>query len=126
MRLYFKKIMEVSFVLRYDTIYVFDNIKKGDEVMTGTQSIINYAIPILFLAMLYFLMIRPQQKREKAQKEMRAALKVGDKILTIGGIVGTIVKIQEDTVVIETGDNKSRITFDKVGISRLKSDDNEN
>lgn len=85
--------------------------------------IMNYATPIVFIAIIYFMMIRPQRKREKAQKDMRAGLKVGDQVMSIGGIVGRIVKVQEDSVVVETGDNKTRITFDKVGIARVKSDD---
>lgn len=83
----------------------------------------NYAIPLVFIAIIYFMMIRPQRKREKAQKDMRAGLKVGDQVMSIGGIVGKIVKVQEDSVVIETGDNKTRITFDKLGIAKVKNED---
>lgn len=86
--------------------------------------LMNYLVPVVFIAIIYFMMIRPQRKREKAQKDMRAGLKVGDQIMSIGGIVGKIVKVQEDSVVIETGDNKSRITFDKVGIAKvIKTED---
>lgn len=86
--------------------------------------LMNYLAPVVFIAIIYFMMIRPQKKREKAQKDMRAGLKVGDQIMSIGGIVGKIVKVQEDSVVIETGDNKSRITFDKVGIAKvIKTED---
>lgn len=66
----------------------------------------------LIVAVFYFFILRPQQKREKASQQMRSSLEVGDDIITIGGIVGTIVSIKEDTLVIETsGDrNKMRIT----------------
>ncbi len=66
----------------------------------------------LIVAVFYFFILRPQQKREKASQKMRSSLEVGDDIITIGGIVGTIVSIKEDTLVIETsGDrNKMRIT----------------
>lgn len=66
----------------------------------------------LIVAVFYFFILRPQQKREKASQKMRASLEVGDDIITIGGIVGTVVSIKEDTLVIETsGDrNKMRIT----------------
>lgn len=60
-------------------------------------------LPILMLVLLYFMMIRPQRKRDKRTKEMLAALLVGDKIVTIGGIHGKIVAIKDDTLVIETG-----------------------
>ncbi len=65
----------------------------------------------LIVVVFYFFILRPQQKREKASQKMRSSLEVGDDIITIGGIVGTIVSIKEDTLVIETsGDrNKMRI-----------------
>ncbi|MDO4721038.1 MAG: preprotein translocase subunit YajC [Peptostreptococcaceae bacterium] len=86
-------------------------------------SMMNYVMLIALPAIVYFMMIRPQQKRDKAQKQMRAGLKVGDKVMSIGGILGTVVKVKEDSVVIETGDNKNRITFDKVGIAKVLSDE---
>lgn len=58
---------------------------------------------VVIIAVMYFLMIRPQKKKEKEAKAMLAALKVGDKVTTIGGIVGTITKIKDDIVGIETG-----------------------
>ena len=60
-------------------------------------------LPILMLAVLYFIMIRPQRKRDKRTKEMLAALLVGDKIITIGGIHGKIIAIKDEDLVIETG-----------------------
>ncbi|HSD15023.1 MAG TPA: preprotein translocase subunit YajC [Flavobacterium sp.] len=57
---------------------------------------------ILMLAVVYFLMIRPQQQRAKKEKEFEAAVKVGDKIITKSGIHGKIAELHEDTVVIET------------------------
>lgn len=86
-------------------------------------SMMNYVMLIALPAIIYFMMIRPQQKREKAQKAMRAGLKVGDKIMTIGGILGTVIKVKEDSVVIETGDNKSHLTFDKAGIAKVLSEE---
>ena len=65
----------------------------------------------LIVVVFYFFILRPQQKREKAAQKMRSSVEVGDDIITIGGIVGTVVSIKEDTLVIETsGDrNKMRI-----------------
>lgn len=65
-----------------------------------------FVVIILFF---YFLMIRPQKKKEKEQKEMRDNIQIGDEIMTIGGIVGFVVKRTEDTVVIETGGDKSKL-----------------
>ena len=58
---------------------------------------------ILLVVVFYFLLIRPQRKRDKENKNMLANLKVGDNIITIGGIVGTITKVKDDKIVIETG-----------------------
>ena len=55
---------------------------------------------VLMLAVFYFMLIRPENKRKKQAQEMRDSLKKGDKITTIGGIVGTIVKVNNDTIVI--------------------------
>jgi preprotein translocase subunit YajC len=66
---------------------------------------------------MYFLMIRPENKRKKEAEAMRSALKVGDKITTIGGIVGKVVDIKEDKFVIETGADQVRIEFAKWALS---------
>ena len=60
---------------------------------------------------LYFLMIRPEKKRERAAQEMRAALQVGDEVTTIGGIIGKVVSIKEGTFVLETTRDRTRIRF---------------
>ncbi|MBQ3226578.1 MAG: preprotein translocase subunit YajC [Clostridia bacterium] len=61
-------------------------------------------LPMLILIVVfYFILIRPQRKRDKENKNMLANLKVGDNIITIGGIVGTITKIKDEKIVIETG-----------------------
>lgn len=77
---------------------------------------------ILLIVIFYFMLIRPQRKRDKQTKEMLAALKVGDTITTIGGIVGTINKIKDDKVVIETGSKteKALITFERRAIASVE------
>ena len=65
--------------------------------------IITLAPMVLLIVVFYFILIRPQRKREKETHAMLEALKVGDKIITIGGIVGTVTKIKDDMIVIETG-----------------------
>lgn len=72
---------------------------------------------VLMLAMLYFFMIRPENKRKKEAQNLRDSLKVGDVITTIGGIVGTICKVDESTIVIETGADRVRIEFTKWAVS---------
>ena len=73
------------------------------EVNPVMQNIVTFLPMILIIVLLYFMMIRPQRKREKETKEMINALKVGDKIVTIGGICGKVIKIKDEFVVIETG-----------------------
>ena len=72
---------------------------------------------VAMFAVMYFFMIRPENKRKKEAQEMRDSLKVGDVITTIGGIVGTICKVNESTIVIETGADRVRIEFTKWAVS---------
>ena len=72
---------------------------------------------LIMIAVFYFLLIRPESKKKKEAAAMRASLKVGDQITTIGGIVGTICAIKEDTIVMETGADRVRIEFTKWAIS---------
>lgn len=76
---------------------------------------------ILMLVVFYFILIRPQKKKEKKLREMLAALRVGDEVASIGGIHGKIARIKEDVLVLETGIGtmKSFIAIDRSAISRL-------
>ena len=79
------------------------------------------------LAAMYFFMIRPQKKQEKEQNDMRNNLAVGDEITTIGGIIGKIVSIKEETCVIETSHERTKIRILKTAVSRVdvKAEDAE-
>ena len=68
-------------------------------------------------ALMYFVMIRPENKRKKEAEQMRAALKVGDNITTIGGVTGKVVSIKDDKFVIESGADQVRIEFAKWALS---------
>ena len=72
---------------------------------------------VLLFAMMYFLMIRPENKRKKKLQEMRESLKKGDTVTTIGGIVGKIVRITNDTIIFETSEGRVRIEVAKWAIS---------
>ena len=63
----------------------------------------------IMIAVMYFMLIRPENKRKKEAEEMRSAIKVGDEISTIGGIVGKVVSVKEEKLVIETGADQVRI-----------------
>lgn len=71
--------------------------------MAGLESYYGIIMMVAMIAIMYFIIIRPQKKQEKALRAMIAALKVGDKIVTIGGIHGKILVIKDDTLLIETG-----------------------
>ena len=68
---------------------------------------------VAMLAIFYFMMIRPENKRKKEAEMMRSSLRVGDEIVTIGGIHGKVVNVKEDKFVIETGADQVRIEFAK-------------
>ena len=72
----------------------------------------------LIIVIFYFLIIRPQKKRDKETKEMLAAIKKGDKVVSIGGIHGTVVAVNETTVVVKVDDN-TRIEFSRNAISSI-------
>ncbi len=81
---------------------------------------------VMFVAF-YFFGIRPQKKQEREQSNMRNNLTVGDEITTIGGIIGRIVSIKEETCVIETSHDKTKIRILKTAVSRVdvKAEDAE-
>ncbi len=79
-------------------------------------------IPLLLVIVIfYFFMIRPQMKRQKEVRNFRESLKKGDKVLTIGGIYGKVVEIQETTIILEIADNV-RIKVEKSGVIKDNTD----
>ena len=69
------------------------------------------------IAVFYFMLIRPENKRKKEAEQLRSSVKVGDEIVTIGGITGKVVNVKEDKFVIETGADQVRIEFAKWALS---------
>lgn len=78
---------------------------------------------VLLIFIMYFLLIRPQKKREKTVNEMRSNLKIGDEIITIGGIYGKIVKLKDESLVIEVGSDKTRFEVTRWAISKVQGMD---
>lgn len=74
---------------------------------------------IAMVAIMYFLMIRPENKRKKKAQEMRDSLKKGDVVTSIGGIVGKIVSVSKDTIIIETSDDRVRMELTKWAVSSV-------
>ena len=73
-------------------------------------------VAVMF-ALLYFMMIRPENKRKKEAQAMRVSLSVGDEITTIGGLTGTICQVKENTIVLESGVDRVRVEFTKWAVS---------
>jgi len=74
-------------------------------------------ILVAMIGVFYFLMIRPENKRKKEQEAMRNSIKVGDNITTIGGIIGDVVSVKDESLVIETSADKVRVEFTKWAVS---------
>ncbi len=76
---------------------------------------------ILIFAAMYFILIRPQRKKQKEEDAMRSSIEIGDDVTTIGGIVGKVISMREDdeTFVLETGTDKTRIRFKKWAVSSV-------
>ena len=79
---------------------------------------------VMMIAIFYFFLIRPQSKRQKETEKMLAALKKGDKVVTIGGIHGTITSVKEKTVVLKVDDN-AKIEFNRTAIASVEKSENE-
>ncbi len=84
---------------------------------TGSGMLSTILMLVVMLGIFYFLMIRPENKRKKEAEQMRSSIKTGDKITTIGGIVGTVVSVKDDKIVIETSADQVRVEFVKWAIS---------
>lgn len=72
---------------------------------------------VAMIAIFYFMLIRPENKKKKAAEELRNSLAVGDEVTTIGGIIGTICAVKANSVVVETGADRVRIEMTKWAIS---------
>lgn len=82
------------------------------------MSLISIGSLILIIVVFYFLLIRPQRKKDKQDAAMRKNLQVGDEVVTAGGVVGIVFSIKDDTVVVETGGDRSKIRVKKWAIAQ--------
>ena len=98
--------------------YLLSVAGSATEGGTVMDSIISFAPIVVVLIVFYFMLIRPQQKKDKEDRAMRENLEIGDEIITAGGIVGLVVSIKEDTVVIETGSDRSKIRIAKWAVAQ--------
>ena len=87
-----------------------------------TASAFSMLIPmILVVVVCYFLIFRPQRKKDKKDAEMRKNLQIRDEVVTAGGIVGIVTQIKDDTVVVETGGDRSKIRVQKWAIAQVNT-----
>lgn len=99
----------------------------GADSASSPQSLISMFLPmILIVGVFYFLMIRPQRKKDKKVKDMLANLKVGDRICTIGGIYGTIKALRDDTVTLNVGHGDVEMVFARWAIRNVEEVSVEN
>ena len=93
----------------------------------GNNGWITIVMLVLMLGVFYFFLYRPQKKQEKQVSEMRNSLEVGDEITTIGGIIGKVLSIKEETVMIETGNEKNKIRILRSAVKTIdvKASDTE-
>lgn len=93
---------------------MFHNILTGTSAAGGMSSIL---FLVIIFVVFYFFLIRPENKRKKKLTEMRNNISLGDEIVTIGGIMGKVVQVTEDTVTFETGEDRVRLQVTKWAIS---------
>ncbi len=87
---------------------------------SGSGSIYSTLIMLASMALIfYFLYLKPQKKREKEHIQMRESLKIGDVVITIGGIVGIVTSIKEDVLILETGNDKNKVRIKKWAIKEI-------
>ena len=82
----------------------------GNDIMS---MLVSFLPLVLIIVVMYFLMIRPQRKQQKQEQERRNNIRIGDEVTTIGGIVGRVLKVTDDTLVIETGADRNKMTIKK-------------
>lgn len=94
------------------------------NLLTASTDAISYYSPfIMILVMVLFMWLfiyRPQKKQQQKENEMRNSLEIGDEVTTIGGIVGRVVAIKEDTFVLETGSDRTKIRFRRAAIQSIE------
>ena len=85
----------------------------------GMSIIVMIGYLVIIFGAMYFLLIRPQRKKQKEEQKMRNSLRVGDEITTIGGITGRVVNVKEDGLIIETGADRNKMSIKKWAIQSV-------
>lgn len=98
----------------------------ADSAATGggdmVSMLLTMVLPVVgMIAIFYFLIIRPEKKRAQKEKNMRESLQVADEVVTTGGIVGRVLSVQEDTILLETGSDRTKIRILKTSIAENRT-----
>ena len=95
-------------------------LESGTEgSLSSANAITTIVMLVAMVAIFYFVMYRPQKKQEKEESAMRNNLQVGDEITTIGGIIGKIVSIKDETVLIETSNERNKIRILRTAVRKV-------
>ncbi len=100
---------------------MFHFLENGADAAASMGGMTTIIMIVVMIAVMYFVMIRPENKRKKEAEQMRNDIKVGDEIITIGGICGKVVHVKDDKFVIETGADQVRMEFVKWALSSNES-----
>ncbi len=107
-----------------NNLYFMIANKSASPAGSAGDPMIMIVMMVVFIAFFYFFIVRPQNKRKKEMEKLLNALKSGDKVVTIGGAHGKVVRVKDDTVTIKV-DDKAEITFDKNAIARVVDESKE-
>ncbi len=115
-----------------DGLMLLDNAAKTAGAAQAQQpntwsTVLMFGFWALIIGAMYFILIRPQRKKQKEEEAMRSSIEIGDDVTTIGGIVGRVIAVRDDdeTFVLETGSDKTRIRFKKWAVSSIDTPDKQ-
>jgi preprotein translocase subunit YajC len=91
----------------------------------GSSGMLQLALPVVFIAAMYFLMVAPNQKKQKAWQQMLLSLKAGDRVTTSGGLRGVILQVKDDVVVIRVQPDNLKLEFVKSAISAVTTEESK-
>jgi len=100
-------------------------IEAGEGEAGAAGGMMTFLPLILIVVVFYFILIRPQNKKNKQVQQMRSAIKRGDRVTTIGGFIGKVVRIREEVITVEVGSDKTRLDIMRWGISKIEEPGSE-
>ena len=96
------------------------SIEAGGTETSTTGGLMSFLPLILIVVVFYFILIRPQNKKNKQVQQMRSAIKRGDRVTTIGGFIGKVVRVKDEVITIEVGSDKTKMDIMRWGISKIE------